>query len=96
MHMHRVFGDIEPELVRSTMHMTTLYAPTGHDHGVAVGVMIPPKQLPLGGSALTKGCSAKFSPDNNQGIVKESTLLEIFDQCGDRLVHGGTFLEQTT
>ena len=95
MHMHRVFGDIEAKLIGRSMDMTTLYSTSCHDHGEAIRIMITPKQLSFGCAPFAERCTTKLTTNNDQGIVKQSTLFQIFDQGGYGFIHGGTFSGQS-
>ena len=37
--------------------------------------------------ALRHGSATKFSPPEQQCVVQQSTLLEVCEKCGDRLVY---------
>ena len=56
--------------------------------------MVPAEYRALGGSTFTKRCATELTTTNDQRIVKQTTLFQIFNQRRDRTIHGGTLLRQ--
>ena len=52
-----------------------LYAPSRHDHGVAVGKMISTKYFAFGSAPFPKWSATKLTADNNKGLIKHPVLL---------------------
>ena len=46
-YMNRVFGHTKAQIIRFTVHMTTLHATSSHDHGVAIWKMITTQYFPF-------------------------------------------------
>ena len=61
---------------------TTLDATAGHPHREAIRVVVPAGALGVFGCWL----SSEFTAPDNQRLLEQSTLLQVVDQTGDRLV----------
>ena len=61
---------------------TALDAAAGHPHGEAVAVVVAAGALGVLGCRL----AAELTPPNDERLVEQPALIEILQQCGDRLV----------
>lgn len=75
-------GLIAP-VVAASMASSRANAGTGHPADEGSAVVIPSI------SALGEGGASKLGGPDEQGILEESPLLEVADQCRDGLVHAG-------
>ena len=88
-HVHRVLHGIEAEIIRFAVSDAAFDAAAGHPHAEGVGVVIAPI-----GAALDHRSSSEFATPNDEGVVKQASLLEVFDQCRTGLFRVGAVLLQ--
>lgn len=67
------------QLVGISVRDTTLDAAAGHEHGVALDVMIT-------AVALGHGCPAELTPEYHQGVIEKAPLLQVLDESRRRPV----------
>ena len=85
MNMHGVLGDIVAVFIGLTDHMATSHPGTGNQGGKAPGVVVSTVVVGRQSSLRINGSTELTSP-NDECIVEEPSLLEIFDQGSGRLV----------
>ena len=84
-HAHAILGDEVPEFIGRPKVESAFDTSAGHPDRETVRVMVAAKELgsvPL----FIQRCAAEFAAPDDQRIVEKATLLEILDQCGNRLV----------
>ena len=87
-HMDGIFDDVVTELVRLAVADAAFDSATCHPCGEATRMVVTSVFLSIFvAHRLGKSGSAKFPGKNNQGIVEQTTSLEISEQAGDRLIH---------
>ena len=84
-HVDRVLRDVVAEVIGLPMDVAFLDSGTGHPQGEAAGVMIATVDFACQ-LALTIGCPSELTTPDNQGIVEQAPLFEIFDQRSRWLV----------
>ena len=81
MNVDFVLGGVEAEFVGFAHGEAGLDAAAGQPHRETIWMMIATIA-----AALDHGGAAKFAAPNNQCFIEETTLLEIFDECGGSLI----------
>ncbi len=90
-----VLGRTESEFVAFAVHLAALHATAGQEHRIAVGEVVAAEDLATGGAALAEGGTAEFAAPDHEGVLEESTLPEVADEGGHRLVHGGALFGES-
>lgn len=85
-----VFGDAEAEFVTGAV-AAGFGAAAGHDHGVAIGIMVAAQDVAFGGAAFAERSASEFATKDDEGVVEKAALAQIFNERGDGFVHGGAF-----
>ena len=83
-----VFDRPVAEFIRRAVGHSAFYAPAGHPDAESPMIVVAAK-LGIAGSRLAEldgGRAAEFAATQHQGFVQEAALLEIGEECGDRLV----------
>src|SRR5256885_17029799 len=80
--MHLIFGYVIAKFVGSAVSDSRLNSPTGHPNGKGVRMMIATEQVFVLGAILVHRSAAKFSAPDNQCIIEQPALLEVFNQGG--------------
>src|SRR5262245_53864113 len=70
--VHPVFDRIVAKLVGGTISDATLHAAACHPHAVPIRVMVTTV-------SLGNGCPTKLRSPQNQGVVQETTRLQILE-----------------
>src|SRR5262245_15723281 len=78
---HTIGDRVQTELVGRTDNVTASNPSPCHPHGKSIRIVV--STLP----ALRHWGSPEFASPNDERAVQESTLLEIAQQSGDRLIH---------
>lgn len=83
--VYTISNDVVAEFVRLAMHHAATDAGTGHPNGEAFRMVITPI-VRLGQCALAINGTTEFSAPNDQRIVEQSSLFQIGQQTGRRLI----------
>ena len=81
-----VFGWVVGEVVGLAVGEAALHAATGHPDGEDVGVMVAAERFLVVDVPLAERSAAELAAPDDQRVVEQSALLEVFDQRGARLV----------
>src|SRR5690348_14297204 len=76
------------------MHVTGLRAAAGYPHRIAVGKMIATKDRAARGATFAERRSPELAATNDQRVVEQATLFEVFNQRRDGSIHRGAFFGQ--
>ena len=82
---HGVFDDVVRKVVRLTDGDPRLDASSGQEDRETARMMIA-AIVRLGQRALRVNGPPKFASPNNEGVLEETSLLEILDERGGRLI----------
>ena len=82
-HMGDIFNRMVAELIGRTIGCAPLHASAAEPHAETLDVVVTPGMFAF---ALEHGSTAELAPPDNQGILEQSTLLEISDQGPGGLV----------
>ena len=76
-----MFDGVKAEFVGAAVDGATFGAATGHPDAEAVRMMVAPI------AALRAWGAAKLGREDDESVIKHTTLLEVFEQASNRLVH---------
>lgn len=82
-HMHLVLHGVVSEFIGGAVTESGFEAATGQPHGETARVVVA-----SGAIVFRIGSAAKFTAPPDDGILEQSTGLEVCQQCGDRLIDG--------
>src|SRR5262245_5279536 len=88
-HVHRVLGDVVPELIRRPDRRAGGDAPAREPHGERARVVVA-THVGWALAPLVHGGAAKLTSPDHQGLFEQPTLLEIADEGGRRLIRLAT------
>ena len=77
-----IFDDFITVLVRGAVNCAALDSAAGQPHREPERIVVPAVR------ALGERSSAKFAGPHDKCFVQQSARLQIFQQAGDRLIHG--------
>jgi hypothetical protein len=79
--MDRIFGNLEPEVVRSSDGGSRFDPAARQPHRIGIRMMVPPAVLGVGGIAdFNHWSSSKLATPNDESGIEQSTLLEVLDE----------------
>ena len=87
MNVNFILGDLETELVTSTIGDTILGSTAGHPLGVNIRVMVATQHLALGGAAFAKRGASKFTTPHDECFIEQPTLLKVADERSHGFIH---------
>ncbi len=88
-YMYTILDSLEPELIGRTVSLSALHSTTGHPDGEPMVVVVT--SIDLTGVAARRWKfydrrPPELSSPQHERLVKESALLEVFQECGQRLI----------
>lgn len=86
MNMDFVLHDVETKIVSFTESNSRFETATCHPHCKRLRMMIAAKFAPSVGITLDHRSAAKFATPNDERIIQESTLLQVFDESRAALI----------
>lgn len=89
MNMDRFVDHIVAEIIRFAVDNPRFDASPCHPLGIAAGVMITPI-ICFRQTALAINRTSKLTSPNHQRIIQHSSLFEVTEQSGTRLIHDAT------
>lgn len=90
-----IFGDVVGVVVSFADGLPGLDAAAGEPHGEAAWVVVATEALWCEISLAVDGAAKLAAPDD-EGVVEEAALFEIFDECGGGLIGFFTTLGELT
>src|SRR5437762_10124401 len=81
-----VFDDVESEFVGLAEADAGFETATGHPHSKGLRMMVAAKLATDVRVALDHRCASKLAAPEDDGVVQEAALLEIFDEGGGALI----------
>ena len=87
-YMNRVLSDSEAELITFAVGDAPLETAAGHEHRIAVRIVVPTEHLASGCAALPERSPSELTAENDQGRLKQAPALQVIQQRRDRLVGG--------
>ena len=77
----RMLDGVEAEFVGAAVDGATFRAATGHPNTEAIRMMVATV------AALRAGSAAKLSGEDDERVIKHTTLLKVFEKASNRFVH---------
>src|SRR3954463_10232754 len=94
--LHLILGDSETKFIGLAVNKTVLHAAPGQENRKAIRIMIAPQDIARSRSAFAERGATKFTAPNHQRILQQTTLTQIAQQRGHRLIHGSALFSEPT
>ena len=94
MDMHPILGNVIAEFIRLSMRHAPSNSTTCHPGAEIAGVMITPMGLLVIHISLAENGPAKLTAPDHQRVIQQTSLLEVLDECGTRLIRVATLDRQ--
>ena len=90
-----IFDNTETQFVGLAVVVTAFDTAASHPHRKAIREVIAAEDIAGGRASFSERRAAKFTAADDQSVLEQSTLLQVFDECSDGLVRFRPFVGES-